>query len=72
MKTTTLIAVATLTLMLPATVQAQGLMRGAQEGAEDGRATGGPIGAIVGGAIGAATGTVNGILGIDDHPRFRS
>ena len=47
-------------------------MRGAEQGAAAGRATGGPIGEIVGGAIGAATGTVNGILGIDDRPRFRT
>ena len=72
MKSRTLIALAALSMVLPATVQAQGLVRGAQEGAEDGRAAGGPIGAIVGGGIGAATGTVNGILGVDDRPRFRS
>lgn len=72
MKMKTLIAAMALGLSLPAVVQAQGLVRGAQEGADDGRAAGGPIGAIVGGAIGAATGTVNGILGIDDRPRFRT
>ena len=72
MKTKILTAVMALGLSLPVSVQAQGLVRGAQEGADDGRAAGGPIGAIVGGAIGAATGTVNGILGVDDRPRFRT
>jgi hypothetical protein len=72
MKTKILIAAMALGLSLTVSVQAQGLVRGAQEGADDGRAAGGPIGAIVGGAIGAATGTVNGILGVDDRPRFRT
>ena len=72
MKSNIVIAALAFGLALPASVQAQGLVRGAQEGADDGRAAGGPIGAIVGGAIGAATGTVNGILGVDDRPRFRT
>ena len=72
MKTKIILAAAALAMAVPAFAQAQGLVRGAQEGAADGRAAGGPIGAIVGGAIGAATGTVNGILGVDDRPRFRT
>ncbi|MCJ2079184.1 DUF1236 domain-containing protein [Methylobacterium sp. E-016] len=72
MNTKSILAAAALALALPAVARAQGLVRGAQEGADDGRAAGGPIGAIVGGAIGAATGTVNGILGVDDRPRFRT
>ena len=71
LKTKTLI-IAALALAIPIAAQSQGLVRGAQEGADDGRAAGGPIGAIVGGAIGAATGTVDGILGVDDRPRFRT
>ncbi|KQP52016.1 MULTISPECIES: DUF1236 domain-containing protein [unclassified Methylobacterium] len=63
---------AALALALTGGAEAQGLVRGAEQGAAAGRATGGPIGEIVGGAIGAAAGTVNGILGIDDRPRFRT
>src|SRR5215208_7006410 len=58
-------------LALPITAQAQGTIRGAQEGAEEGGRAAGPLGAIVGGTVGAATGTVEGILGVDDRPRFR-
>jgi hypothetical protein len=58
-------------LVIPALAQAQGTVRGAAEGAADGGRAAGPVGAIVGGAVGAAAGTVNGILGIDDRPRFR-
>lgn len=72
MRNRIIVASLALGLALPAVANAQGLVRGAQEGADDGRAAGGPIGAIVGGAIGAATGTVNGILGVDDRPRFRT
>src|SRR3569833_3173140 len=50
---------------------AQGTLRGAAEGAEEGGRAAGPVGAIVGGTVGAATGTVEGILGVDDRPRFR-
>ena len=59
------------TIAMPLTAQAQGTVRGAEEGAADGGRAAGPLGAIVGGAVGAATGTVEGILGVDDRPRFR-
>jgi hypothetical protein len=59
-------------LALPMAAHAQGTLRGAAEGADRGAEAAGPIGAIVGGAVGAATGTVNGILGVDDRPRFRT
>ena len=59
------------TLALPLAAQAEGTLRGAEEGAAEGGRAAGPLGAIVGGAIGAATGTVNGILGVNDRPRFR-
>jgi hypothetical protein len=55
----------------PLAAHAQGTLRGAAEGAEEGGRAGGPVGAIVGGTVGAATGTVEGILGVDDRPRFR-
>jgi hypothetical protein len=59
------------TIALPVAAMAQGTVRGAEEGAAAGGNAAGPIGAIVGGAVGAATGTVDGILGVDDRPRFR-
>jgi uncharacterized protein DUF1236 len=58
-------------LALPLAAHAQGTLRGAAEGAEEGGRAAGPLGAIVGGTVGAAVGTVQGILGIDDRPRFR-
>ena len=72
MKTKILLSmVAIATLALPLAAQAQGTVRGAEEGATQGGRAAGPVGAIVGGAVGAATGTVNGILGVNDRPRFR-
>ncbi|HWL31555.1 MAG TPA: DUF1236 domain-containing protein [Xanthobacteraceae bacterium] len=59
------------TLAWPIGAQAQGTLQGAAEGAHEGGRAAGPVGAIVGGAVGAATGTVQGILGVDDRPRFR-
>ncbi|MBN8964945.1 MAG: DUF1236 domain-containing protein [Rhizobiales bacterium] len=58
-------------LAWPIGAQAQGTLQGAAEGAHEGGHAAGPVGAIVGGAVGAATGTVQGVLGIDDRPRFR-
>ncbi|MBX9840199.1 MAG: DUF1236 domain-containing protein [Xanthobacteraceae bacterium] len=58
-------------LALPLAAQAQGTLRGAAEGAEEGGRAAGPLGAIVGGTVGAAVGTVQGVLGVDDRPRFR-
>ncbi|MBX9828076.1 MAG: DUF1236 domain-containing protein [Xanthobacteraceae bacterium] len=58
-------------LALPLAAQAQGTLRGAAEGAEEGGRAAGPLGAIVGATVGAAVGTAQGILGIDDRPRFR-
>ena len=55
----------------PLMAHAQGTVRGAEEGAAEGGRAAGPLGAIVGGTVGAATGTVEGILGVDDRPRFR-
>jgi len=55
----------------PLMAHAQGTLRGAAEGAEAGGRAAGPVGAIVGGTVGAATGTVEGILGVDERPRFR-
>lgn len=72
MKRTALQAsIVALILALPYAAHAQGTLRGAAEGAEEGGRAAGPVGAIVGGTVGAAVGTVQGILGIDDRPRFR-
>ena len=58
-------------LALPIAAHAEGTVRGAAEGADEGGRAAGPLGAIVGGTVGAAVGTVNGILGVDERPRFR-
>jgi len=72
MKIKTLLTGAVLcTALISTGAYAQGTVRGAEEGAAVGGNAGGPLGAIVGGAIGAATGTVEGVLGVDDRPRFR-
>jgi hypothetical protein len=72
MKKTLYAAAAFAAIALAAPASAQGLIGGAEQGARNGADAAGPVGAIVGGAVGAATGTVNGILGIDQGPRFRS
>ncbi|WP_249123548.1 MULTISPECIES: DUF1236 domain-containing protein [unclassified Bradyrhizobium] len=51
---------------------AQGIVGGVDEGAREGARSAGPVGAVVGGAIGGVVGGVNGVLGIDQRPRFRS
>ena len=58
-------------LLAPVAAHAQGVVNGAANGAEQGNDAAGPVGAIVGGAVGAVTGGVNGLLGIDQRPRFR-
>ena len=58
-------------LLAPAVAQGQGIVNGATSGAERGNDAAGPVGAIVGGAVGAVTGGINGLLGIDQRPRFR-
>ena len=65
------IAVITLALAAPAGAYAQGVVGGAENGAARGSSTAGPVGAVIGGAVGAVTGGVNGLLGIDQRPRFR-
>src|SRR5580658_11137565 len=51
---------------------AQGIPDGAADGARVGEHDAGPVGAVVGGVVGGVIGGVNGILGIDDRPRFHS
>ena len=58
------------TLALPTLAQAQGVPGGVERGSREGERAAGPVGAIVGGVIGGVVGGVNGVLGVDDRPRF--
>jgi hypothetical protein len=57
-------------LALPTLAQAQGVPGGVDRGSREGERAAGPVGAIVGGVIGGVVGGVNGVLGVDDRPRF--
>ncbi|MDB5549978.1 MAG: hypothetical protein JWR73_1158 [Tardiphaga sp.] len=59
-------------LAVPAIAQAQGVPGGIERGSREGERAGGPVGAIVGGTIGGVVGGINGVLGVDERPRFRS
>ena len=59
-------------LAAPIAAQAQGVPGGIERGAREGERAAGPIGAIVGGTVGGVVGGVQGILGVDERPRFRS
>jgi hypothetical protein len=67
-----IIFVGALALSIPAGAHAQGIPDGANHGARVGERDAGPLGAIVGGVVGGVIGGVNGVLGIDDRPRFHS
>ncbi len=56
----------------PNIASAQGVVGGAERGAREGDRAAGPVGAIVGGTVGGVVGGVNGVLGIDQRPRFRT
>lgn len=60
------------TLLIPAVASAQGVPGGIERGSREGERAAGPIGGIVGGAVGGVVGGVNGVLGIDQRPRFHS
>ena len=66
------IAVLVATVALPVLAHAQGVPGGIERGSRDGERAAGPVGAIVGGVIGGVVGGVNGVLGVDERPRFRS
>ena len=70
----TLIALAALSAVafIPSLASAQGIVGGADQGAREGGRAAGPVGAIVGGTVGGVVGGVNGVLGIDQRPRFRT
>ena len=57
------------TMALPVMAQAQqGVPNGVERGSRDGERAAGPVGGVIGGVVGG----VNGILGVDQRPRFRS
>jgi Protein of unknown function (DUF1236) len=58
-------------LLAPIGASAQGIAGGAANGAVHGSAVAGPVGAVVGGLVGGVTGGIDGLLGIDQRPRFR-
>src|SRR5271154_2233803 len=60
------------TLAFPAMAQAQGVTGGVEQGSREGERAAGPLGAVVGGVVGGVIGGVNGVLGIDERPRFHS
>jgi len=64
------IFVGAMALAMSVAAQAQGVPEGAAHGARVGEHDAGPVGAVVGGVVGGIIGGVNGILGIDDRPRF--
>ena len=66
-----LVAVAAV-LGSPIVAQAQGVPGGIERGAREGERAGGPVGAVVGGTIGGVVGGINGVLGVDQRPRFRT
>ena len=72
MKRTILTAVFAATMLIPVVASAQGVPGGIEQGSREGERAAGPIGGIVGGAVGGVVGGVNGVLGIDQGPRFHS
>ena len=67
-----LIAVVGVVVAMPAVASAQGVPGGIERGSREGERAAGPVGAVVGGVIGGVVGGVNGVLGVDERPRFRS
>src|SRR5580698_9829677 len=65
-------AFAVTALFVPLVAQAQGVPDGAAHGARVGEHDAGPVGAVVGGVVGGVIGGVNGVLGINDRPRFHN
>ena len=64
-------ALLSLSLLAPIGARAQGVVGGAANGADQGNDVAGPVGAVVGGIVGGVTGGDDGLLGIDQRPRFR-
>jgi hypothetical protein len=59
-----LAAIVVLLLSAPATLHAQGLVKGVQQGAKEGNKAAGPVGGVLGGAIGGVVGVFTGVLGV--------
>jgi len=57
-------------LLMSASANAQGVVGGVDQGSREGARAAGPVGAVVGG--GGVVGDVNGVLGIEQRPRFRT
>ena len=55
-------------VVIPVIASAQGVPGGIERGSREGERAAGPVGAVVGGVVGG----VNGVLGIDQRPRFNS
>lgn len=72
MKRTVMASLLAATLFIPAAAVAQGVPGGIEKGSREGERAAGPIGGIVGGAVGGVVGGVNGVLGIDQRPRFHN
>lgn len=66
------IAAVVVALVSPVAAQAQGVAGGIDRGSREGDRAAGPVGAIIGGTIGGVVGGINGVLGVDDRPRFRN
>jgi hypothetical protein len=62
----------TASVSVPLSASAQGVPGGIERGAREGERAAGPVGAIVGGTIGGVVGGVEGVLGVEQRPRFRS
>ena len=60
------------TLLIPAVASAQGVPGGIERGSREGERAAGPVGGVIGGVVGGVVGGVNGVLGIDQRPRFHS
>ena len=65
-----IIFVGAMAFAMSAGAHAQGVPDGAAHGARVGEHDAGPVGAIVGGVVGGIIGGVDGVLGVDDRPRF--
>jgi Protein of unknown function (DUF1236) len=57
---------------IPIVALAQGVPGGVERGSREGDRAAGPVGAVIGGVVGGVVGGVNGVLGIDQRPRFHS
>jgi LTXXQ motif family protein len=62
-----LAAIIVMLLGAPATIHAQGLVKGVQQGAQAGNKAAGPVGGVLGGAIGGVVGVFTGVLGVGNN-----